>query len=164
MAFFADLEDGRIKVISRRDRAISDVTPETYKAYIATLDESELGMEEGAKPTRFVMRKILPYKAALRVKNAQISMKDGDVQPQLSFMSEEVRLSLMDIENPECTENEKKYLLEFKRESDGGAGYKLMAILEAAGVVNDLYTARQNSIGSLKLSGLDKKKSSPSSK
>jgi hypothetical protein len=164
MSFFADLDDGRIKVISRRDRAIAGITPDTYKAYIATLDEKVLGLDADAKVTRFVMRKILPYKSALKVKNAQISMKDGDVQPQLSFMSEEVRLSLIDIENPDVPENHKKYLLDFKRENDGGAGFNLMAILEAAGVVNDLYTARQNAVSSVNLKELDKKKSLPSSK
>ena len=64
----------------------------------------------------------------------------------------------MDIENPDVPETHKKYLLEFKRESDGGAAYKLMAILESAGVINDLYTARQHAISSQKLDEIDKKK------
>ena len=158
MAFFADLEDGRIRVISRRDRAIDAVPTKTYDQYLSTLDEAILGITDDMKVTRFVMRKILPYKSQLKVKNAQVTMEDGNVKPQLSFMSEEVRLSLLDIENPEVPETHKKFLLEFKRESDGGAGFKLMSILESAGVVNDLYAARQHANASNKLGDVDKKK------
>ena len=163
MAFFADLTDGRIRVISRKDRAIEKISADAYNQYIKCLDEKVLGLEDDQPVTRFVMRKILPYKAALKVKNAQITMTDGEVQPQLSFMSEEVRLALLDIENPDVDEKHKKYLLEFKRENDGGASFKLMAVLEAAGVVNDLYTARQHAVSSTKLDEVDKKKSLRSS-
>lgn len=160
MTFFADLDDTRIKVITRKDRAISEVSADTYNEYLKNLDEAILGITDDSKCTRFVMRKILPYKAQLKVKNMQISMEDGKVIPQLSFMSEEVRMSLIDIENPDVPESHKKYLLDFKRESDGGASYKLMGVLENAGVVNDLYTALKNSQGSEVLTELDKKKSS----
>jgi len=158
MAFFADMSDGKIKVISRRDRTIQEVTPEAYEAYLVDLDESILGITEETKCTRFVLRKVLTYKAQLKVKNAQVSMEDGVVKPQLSFMSEEVRLSLMDIENPDVPEDHKKYLLTYKRENDGGAGYNLMAILESAGVVNDLYAAKVKANEGNKLTDIDKKK------
>lgn len=159
MPFFADLTRGEIKVISRNDAAIKDVDEESYEEYLEELNEEYLGIDENTPVTRFVMRKVLSYKSILKVKNAQITMDNGVVKPQLSFMSEDVRLALVGIENPEVPDDQKGNLLQFKRESDGGASFKIMEVLESANAVMDLYTARQNSNKGSKLSEVDKKKS-----
>lgn len=158
MPFFADLKSVDLKVISRNDAALKDVDEDQYEEYLENLDEEFLGIDDTTPVTRFILRKVLPYKSILKVKNAQITMDDGKVKPQLSFMSEDVRLALIGIENPEVPDDQKANLLQWKRESDGGASFKIMEILETANAVMDLYTARQNANKGTKLSEVDKKK------
>lgn len=162
MAFFTDMDDGRIKVITSKDAAIEGTTKEEYSEYLLTLDESKLSLVEGGCPTRFVMRKIIPYKQSLKLKNQQVSMKDGVLQPQVAYVNEEVRMALIDIENPPVPKEYEKHLLEFKKDGDGGASQGVMEKLEAFEVVGDLFQARQNNAPKSAISEVDKKKSLPS--
>ena len=161
MAFFTDMEDAKIRVITSKDASIEGTEPDVYKEYLETLDESKLSFVEGGQPTRFVLRKIIPYKQSIRLKNSQVTMKDGELQPQIAFINEEVRLSLVDIENPNVEPQHKKHLMEFKRDGDGGATHAIMEKLEAFGVVTDLYTARNHHAPKSGISNVDKKKSLP---
>ena len=158
MAFFTELEAPTIKVICSNDSAITGTSPEDYEAYLEELDESKLTIVESGLPTRFVMRKVLPYKLSLKLKNAQVAMKDGNLTPQLSFMNEEVRLSLIDIENPVVPAKYEQHLLKFKKHGDGGAADDVMEKLEAFGAIQDLYQARSKNSPKSSISEVDKKK------
>lgn len=159
MAFFTDLDDGNIKVIASKDASISDTSKDDYQDYLRSLDESKLTFKEGGTPTRFVMRKIIPYKQNLKLKNQQVSMKDGVLQPQVSYVNEEVRMALIDIENPEVPKEHQKHLLVFKKDGDGGASTSVMEKLEAFDVISDLFQARQFHAPKSAISDIDKKKS-----
>lgn len=136
-----------IKVIVRADSAIKwpeskEDADEIWAAYLKSNDESFLEFNEGEQPTRFVLRKVLSYDQASKVQNQQMTMRDGQVQVQMSFIMEEVRQSLVDIENPELTPLPDR--IQFKKDSDGGCSKEIVEGLQAIGAVMDLYTARQN--------------------
>lgn len=158
MAFFTELDAPNIKVICFNDSAIEGTSQEDYDEYLEELDESKLKIVEKGLPTRFVMRKVLPYKLSLKLKNAQVAMKDGTLTPQLSFMNEEVRLSLIDIENPQVSPQHEKHLLIFKKHGDGGATDAIMEKLEAFGAISNLYQAKSNNTPKSSISDTDKKK------
>lgn len=126
------------KVVLRLDSAIG-CPAEDYDKYLESLDESVLQLTE--EPTRFVMRKVLPYRLASGVQDKQFSFKKGEVEVRSSFMLEEVRCSIVGIENPAHIPLEER--LEFKADGDGGASEDLMSILGASNLVMDLYRARQ---------------------
>lgn len=169
MAFFVDSKDAKIKVIVSKDLALvsektEDYDPDhAYQQYLKDLDETGLRFNKNSAPTRFVMKKILPYKQAIKIKNHQVAVESGKVKFQSSYMNEEVRLSLCGIEQPEVADELKDRLLPWKEDGAGGAAESVMEFLEAAGVVNDLFTARSNAIGNIDYN-LDKKKSAQSLK
>jgi len=136
-----------IKVIVKVDSALkwpesAEESDELWAAYLKSNDESYLEFKEGEQPTRFVLRKVLNYDQAQKVQNQQMSMKDGQIQVQMSFIMEEVRQALVGIENPELTPLADQIV--FKKDGDGGASKEIVEGLHALGVVMDLYTARQN--------------------
>lgn len=131
-----------------------DVTEDQWNLYKETLDEAHLRFREGMQPTRFVLRQVLPFALAKRVQNDQMTTKNGAMEVQLGFISEEVRASLVDIKNPDDVPEDQK--IKFEKDKDGGASEKLMELLIAARLVEELYSARQVKIG--KMSELLKKK------
>ena len=145
MALIISKNDGSIKVISSKDSSVN-CDDEAYELYQKDLDEDLLELE--GEPTRFVLRKGLNYKDQQIVKDAQIKMDGKNFSISLSYMMEEVRLSLIDIENPADLSDIQK--INFKRASDGKSSHDLIAMLETAGIVTELFTARQNAIGVLK--------------
>ena len=163
MAFFVDSKDAKVKVIVSKDLSLvseetEDYKPdEAYQSYLKDLDESKLRFVDNSEPTRFVMKKILPYKLAMKVKNHQVAVEAGKVKFQSSYMNEEVRCSLCDIEQPEVPDHLKDRLIPWKQDGAGGASESVMEFLEAAGVVTDLFTARNNAINNLDESLLKKK-------
>ena len=163
MAFFVDSKDAKIKVIVSKDLSLvaeetEDYKPdEAYQDYLKDLDESKLRFVDNSEPTRFVMKKILPYKLAMKVKNHQVAVEAGKVKFQSSYMNEEVRCSLCDIEQPEVPDHLKERLIPWKQDGAGGASESVMEFLEAAGVVTDLFTARNNAINSIDEAMLKKK-------
>ena len=60
---------------------------------------------------------------------------------------EEIRLALVDVENPKDLPEIQRIV--YKKASDGKTNHELIAQLETAGVVTELYTARQHSLGVL---------------
>lgn len=170
MAFFVDSKDAKIKVIVSKDRSlVSEKSDEydpdkAYQDYLKDLDESKLRFVANSAPTRFVMKKVLPYKLAMKVKNHQVAVEAGKVKFQSSYMNEEVRCSLCEIEQPEVPDHLKDRLIPWKEDGAGGAAESVMEFLEAAGVVSDLYTAKQNAIGNIDNDALLKKKSEQSLK
>lgn len=136
------ISDGNIEVISKIDSALKDITDEQYSEYLKTLDESLLRFHDGEQPTRFIMRKVLPYGIGQKIKNQQMRMEKGEMQVQMGFINEEVRAALIDIKNPASVPEDQQ--LRFKRGSDGSASEELIALLDAAGIVSDLFAARKN--------------------
>ncbi len=128
-----------------------------YNEYLEDLDETKLHFKEGEIPTRFIMKRILSYKISTSIKNEQIKMRGkGEMDVRIgTTMMEEVRASLIDIKHPEGTDAGN---LVFKRENDQRCSMELMALLEAHGIVGDLYKARQSSLGKGK-ANVSKKKS-----
>jgi hypothetical protein len=154
MAFSISKPDQTIEAIVSKDSAL-DCTPEDYDAYLENLDEAKLKFKAGDEPTRFVMRKTLPYEASQKVMNSQASIDKGKVTLNMSYVMEEVRLALVDIKNPSHLPGDQH--IEFKRENDGYCSKALIAGLQAAGVLMDLFRARQAVLDAPRVDALVKK-------
>lgn len=141
------------KVVLRIDSAVQ-ADAEGYERYLETLDEGHLQLSE--EPTRFVMRKVLPNRLYKKVQDDQFQLKGKETVMSLSFTSQDVRCSLVGIENPAHLPAEER--IEFKADSDGGACENLTAQLQAAGVIMDLYRAKQTAVGDKGNADLVKKK------
>lgn len=141
------------KVVLRIDSAVQ-ADSEGYERYLETLDEGHLKLAE--EPTRFVMRKVLPNRLYKKVQDDQFQFKGKEAVLSFSFTSQDVRCSLIGIENPPHLPLEDR--IEFKADSDGGACENLIAQLQAAGVIMDLYRAKQTAVGAKDQSDTVKKK------
>ena len=129
-----------VSIIVSKDVSLKHVSEEDYEDYLEDLDESKLNLAEDATPTRFVLKKILPYKDTKRVMNSQMSFEDGKAQVNISFMMEEVRLALVGMEGPGAES--------FKKDKDdGGADQGIVNALYNSGVLMDLYNGRRNAAG-----------------
>ncbi len=137
MAFTIDNTSSTIEVILSKDSAVK-CDSDSYEKYLETLDESLLELD--GEPTRFVLRKNLPYEASRKVMNAQATYVKGEVQLQMSYVLEEVRASLIDIKNPSDLPKDK--CLNFKKENDGLCSKEIVGWLQSYGVLMDLYRAR----------------------
>jgi len=142
-----------IKVIVRKDEAISDVvTDEEWKSYCETLDETKLTFKAGEIPTRFLLKTCLAYEAQEVVKNKQMTVgKDGKPNFNLGYTMEETRCALVGIENPTNVPEDQHVL--FIKEIDGFASKDLISALFNAGYGDDLFSIRQ-----LHTKGSDNKK------
>jgi hypothetical protein len=139
------IADGTIEVIARIDSSLpADLTDDEYNKYLENLDETILRISGDDKPTRFVMRRVLPYALAQKVANKQLKLIEGNLQPQLGYMTEEVRCALVSIKNPDTVPADEQ--LKFERASDHGASEDLIARLMSCGVVMNLYHARTNAL------------------
>jgi len=139
MAIVMNAVSDSIKVISRLDDCVK-CGEEQYEEYLESLDESVLEMEEGAKPVRFVVKSQLDYKSQRRIKQDQVSMHEGAMGVNLGFMMLELRMVLVDIEDPGSP------LLTFVKGKDGLASEDLIARLESLGISSDLIAARNLAI------------------
>lgn len=136
-----------IKVVLRLDSAIiwpdsTEESDEIWATYLKTNDEKVLSFKEGEQPTRFVLRKVLNFDQYNKVQNKQMVMVDGKMEVQISFINEDVRQSLIAIENPDYVPLCDQII--FKKENDGGASKDIMSGLNAISATMDLYTAKQN--------------------
>lgn len=132
------------KVILRSDDALpEDISEEKWAEYKKTLDETVLGLKK--EPTRFVLRRHLPFGAQQSIANHQISVGAGGKPTfQFGYMLEEIRCALTDIENPASIPEEDKIL--FKKAEDGFADHNLIAMLNSAGIVAELFATRQEKL------------------
>ena len=164
MALLLKTTDSVIKVISSKDASVQ-CSEDAYAEYLKNLDESLLELEEGAEPTRFVLKASLSYKEHTAVKNAQINMEKGKVGVSLKFMMEEIRQALVDIEEPDSVPVNQRIGFtknadgkkNSKEHPDGKISYETIAMLESAGVLTELYSARASEASSEE-QGLVKKK------
>lgn len=136
MALILDSGKETIKVIASRDGAITS-GDEGYKVYQETLDEVALGLK--GEPTRFVLRKTLSFDGGQKIKTEQagVDPATGKISVKLGYVMEDIRMSLIGVDNPGSPS------VEFKKDSDGYASKELIALLEANGIVNELFAARQ---------------------
>jgi hypothetical protein len=139
MSFSMGSADATIKVVVSKDNVVN-CTDEEYEKYTESLDESLLHLE--GEPTRFVLKKNLSYEASQKVMDSQASFHKGKVQMKMSYVMEEVRASLTAIENP--PDLDKAQCIEWKRDNDGLTSRELIAGLQNAGVLMDLYRSRQS--------------------
>lgn len=159
MAFSLELDNkATVEVVVSKDEAL-DMTTEQYNNYLKDVSDQnrlifkkDLGYEDC---TRFVLRKVLPFKQAQKIMGKQIGVDiQGKASFDLGYIMEEVRSSLVDIVNPvNCGKP-----LEFKRGSDGLAAEDLVAGIHSAGVLFDLFSGRTNSVADNKEEELSKKK------
>lgn len=142
---------GTIRVIPFQDPSI-DVDRETYEKYLVDLDEGILNfVEDAGEPTRFVLKKQIPYKYQQQAQERQVKIVAGQPEINVSFMDIEIRAALTDIENPGSK------TLEFKKDgADQLCQWDLFGLLKTAGIIPDLYFARKNA--------LEKKGSAPAKK
>lgn len=141
MSFSLASDSSVLKVVVSKDSAVK-CSPEEYQSYLEDLDESKLKLE--GEPTRFVMSKTLNFKAHQELLRAQAKFGvKGKVEPDLSYILVEVRLSLKDVENPKDLPLNKQII--YKRDSDGFCSEDLVAGLQSHGVLMDLQIALSNS-------------------
>jgi hypothetical protein len=148
MALVLDMGSDNISVISRRDASVN-CTIDEYNAYLKDLDESRLNLIADVEPTRFVMRKVLPYAAVQKIKNEQVSFKadvgaqnvnDVNVNMKMGYVLEELRAALVDVKNPGMPQ------LHFRKDGDGLAAKELISLLNAYGIADELHAAFQSAI------------------
>lgn len=140
MALVLEVGKETLEVISSKDEAVT-ADGEAYGKYLETLDEALLCLKPGVEPTRFVLRKQLSYGMSQKIKTEQAGLNEhGKVEIRMGYILDDVRASLVDVKNPGSE------LLKFKRDSDGYASKDLVALLEGAGVANELYAARQSAV------------------
>lgn len=144
MAIILDKSRDTFDVILSIDSAL-DCTEADFVAYRETMDESNLKFKPGMQPTRFVMRKVLPFSLAKKVQNEQVTTgDDGKPTVQLSFIAEEVKAALIDIKNPPDTPEDQWIV--YEKDKDGTTSTALMELLMGAGLLMELYSARQTKI------------------
>lgn len=144
--------DGLIDVIIRSDSAL-DVTDEEYGDYVKTLDESKLKYKEGDMPTKWVMKRKLTYRQKQNIENKKVRLEKGEVQIQLGFMMEEVKMSLVDIKNPSNVPPDKCLVL--KKTGDGVDEEFLSKLGD---IVQELYNVRSAYLEASKGAQADLKK------
>lgn len=145
MAIKLATSNDKIKVIVKNDSAVGPKAD--YEAYLLTLDESKLDLQEGEHPTRFVMRKVLPYRFAREIEDSQVSVKgvtengDPEVTFNSSYMLQELRYALLAIEQHESVPEADR--IKFELGTDGCATEELISQLHAGGWAAPLYRARK---------------------
>lgn len=146
MAVKLSMAKGNIDVVLSVDDAVT-CPPEEYQAYLESFkkgsgDESLLKLN--GEPTRFVMRKVLPFEADIEITDMQMEIGEGG-KPKIKtgFVLEEVRKALIDIKNPPDAPSP----IEFKRDADNYANKEIIQMLYQAGVLAELWNARNNAKG-----------------
>jgi hypothetical protein len=129
-----------LRVICRIDSAIpEDLTDQEWDLYQNNLNESHLRLCD--KPTYFIMKRSLNFGAQQNISNQQIKLnQEGQATIQIGYMLEEVRCALVDIENPPNISDDEQ--IKFVKEIDGYASKELIAKLNSAGIVSQLFAIR----------------------
>lgn len=130
-------KDETIKVIARVDDSF-EASDFEYENYLISLDESLLNLK--SEPTRFIVRKVLPYAATKDIEAGRMKIDQETRQISVSTQTlDEARAILVGIENPPGVGAN---AIEFKKDSDGYAARELIASLATAGIVANIVQAR----------------------
>lgn len=138
MAFTLNMDtDKTVSIIVSKDSSIKGVADEVYEKYLESLDESLLPIQ--GEPSRFIMKRTLPYRDTKKVMNSQVSFIDGQPNVNISFIMDEVRCALVGMEGPGAEG--------FKKDKDGYASMDVVNALYNSGVLMDLYNGRKSAAG-----------------
>lgn len=141
--------DAVIRVISRLDTGLNTTDPEfdqKYNEYLKNLDESILPIKDQNVITRFIMSTTPSYNEAQSMIAMQFKLKDGPKSIDPNYLLEQVRNSLIRIENGPNVSQEDRII--WKADSDGKTDKNLIAQLHTVGAIFDLFTARINATSS----------------
>lgn len=129
-----------LEIICSFDDAI-DQDNSDIEEYKKTADISHLKFHPDKQPTVFLCNFELKGKESANVKNAMISGKDDEGNPQLALGTwsfRVVKYTLKDIKNPTDLAADEK--IEFKKDKDGYAHDDLIATLDNLGVVTEIFS------------------------
>lgn len=135
MALSLSRNNKPIQVVAYIDPCVN-CEREVYDKYLETLDEGLLNLE--GSPTRFCLKRTLDAEELMEVKRVQTEVQGKDVKFNLGYILVEMKYALIDILNPGEGISYKK------DQKKGGADNDLIGVLDEAGVLTDLFTARQN--------------------
>ena len=79
MAVILNSKRETFEVVLSVDSAL-DMSEEEFSAYRETLDDGLLKFKDGQEPTRWVMRKVLPFGLAKKVQNEQMTSVNGEMR------------------------------------------------------------------------------------
>jgi hypothetical protein len=132
-----------IEVIVKIDPAVH-CTDEDYELYLQDNDESRLNLN-GEEPTRFVMKKLLDFRAQEKISKSMISADVSSGRPDQMNLNisgmPELRATLIDIKNPGSPG------LEFRKDKDDNlVSRELIAMLNSVGAADQLLAARRNAV------------------
>lgn len=133
-----------VRIIASADDAI-DKEKSDWDAYKDVLDEKHLVFVAGKAPTVFVCNFQLGAKEARMVNNAMLGTKDDTGKPSLAYGSWAqtiAKVCLKDIQNPADVPEIKQ--LRLRKDASGYVHDELLAKLERAGVVDDVFSAFVN--------------------
>lgn len=139
-----------IEVVTFVDECL-DMTREDYDLYLEDVENKDLlAFKEGktyVDCTRFVLKKVLSFDNQQNIMGRQMKMsfnaqtKKSEMTSDISYILEEARISIADINSPDQID-----AIRFKKDSDGYLNKSICAALQSAGILMDLYNARQNSL------------------
>lgn len=130
-----------VRIIASADDAI-DQGQSDFEAYKETRDEGKLVFLAGKQPTVFVCNFQLGAREARMVNNAMLGAKDDSGKPALAYgtwAQTVAKVTLKDIQNPDYVPEAKRLAL--RKDSNGYVHDDLLAKLERAGVVDDIFNA-----------------------
>jgi len=144
MALTLVSEKKNLKVVLLADDAVGNKDDDNYMSYLKTLNEEMLDLK--GEPTRFVLRSTLTWNAKemLRKRNIRYNPSEGQMDMDITYMTDLVRFSLIGVENPESVPKEKQ--ITFKRDSDGYASKELVNALDNIGQLTFLFFAIQGNM------------------
>ena len=140
MAILKPKKEEKISVVASCDSAVR-CDEEAYEEYQKSLDERHLNLD--GEPTRFVLKKYLTWGEQDQVDDLKTKVEGKKVKVNMSFMAEDVRLSLVDIENPPEVDEINRLVIE--KDKWGKPTKEFVGLLRDMKIVNDLYSARNES-------------------
>lgn len=130
---------GTIAVIVQKDEAVT-CSDENYVKYLESLDEDLLELD--GDPTRFVLKKhlMLPDQNAVTDAKTGVDAK-GNISLKLSFMVEDIRLSLLRVEGPK--DSPLNFDFSKMKSKNNEIKNNLLAAMAEKEIIGDLFRARQ---------------------
>ena len=148
-----------LEVVTKFDSCI-DMTVDEYSDYINSGANQELLKLKKGKTiedcTRFILKKNLDWSGQEAIMQKQFKLDPVTKQPILNpaFVMHEVQRSLADIKQPD----DAAFKFKYKQDQPGMASRKIVEALHNAGILMELFQARQSATGGMKTELTNKKK------